>query len=120
MSSIAFRLATPIGVLPCYAPLNAVELLFLCVQDEKLQSLVEAYGASDFHFIASFFDDRSDMQLCQRWQMVLNPELVKGPWTKEVGFLGCLFNSPYLTHYLLPNFAASSALLAENAICLYI
>ena len=27
--------------------------------------------------------DRSDVQCLQRWQKVLSPELVKGPWTKE-------------------------------------
>lgn len=34
--------------------------------------------------IAEFFPDRSDVQCQQRWTKVVNPELVKGPWTKEV------------------------------------
>ncbi|XP_032667141.1 transcriptional activator Myb isoform X2 [Odontomachus brunneus] len=33
--------------------------------------------------IASHFPDRSDVQCQQRWAKVVNPELVKGPWTKE-------------------------------------
>lgn len=33
---------------------------------------------------AEYFDDRTDVQCLHRWQKVLNPELVKGPWTKEV------------------------------------
>ncbi len=33
--------------------------------------------------IASFFVNRTDVQCLHRWQKVLNPELVKGPWTQE-------------------------------------
>ncbi|XP_011150493.1 myb protein isoform X3 [Harpegnathos saltator] len=33
--------------------------------------------------IAGHFPDRSDVQCQQRWAKVVNPELVKGPWTKE-------------------------------------
>jgi hypothetical protein len=33
---------------------------------------------------AEFFQDRTDVQCLHRWQKVLNPELVKGPWTAEV------------------------------------
>ncbi|KAL0327551.1 UNVERIFIED_CONTAM: Transcription factor R-4 [Sesamum angustifolium] len=29
------------------------------------------------------FKDRTDVQCLHRWQKVLNPELVKGPWSKE-------------------------------------
>ena len=29
---------------------------------------------------------RSDVQCLHRWQKVLNPELVKGPWTQQVSF----------------------------------
>nr|KYP74282.1 Myb-related protein 3R-1 [Cajanus cajan] len=32
---------------------------------------------------AEFFPDRSEVQCLHRWQKVLNPELVKGPWTQE-------------------------------------
>lgn len=35
-------------------------------------------------FIAECFKDRTDVQCLHRWQKVLNPELVKGPWSKEV------------------------------------
>lgn len=41
---------------------------------------------------------RTDVQCLHRWQKVLNPELVKGPWSKEVpidfttvGLLGVQF-----------------------------
>jgi hypothetical protein len=33
---------------------------------------------------AELLKDRSDVQCLHRWQKVLNPNLVKGPWTKEV------------------------------------
>ncbi|XP_041019338.1 transcription factor MYB3R-1 isoform X4 [Juglans microcarpa x Juglans regia] len=32
---------------------------------------------------AECFKDRTDVQCLHRWQKVLNPELVKGPWSKE-------------------------------------
>lgn len=34
--------------------------------------------------IAEYFDGRTDAQCLHRWQKVLNPNLVKGPWTPEV------------------------------------
>jgi hypothetical protein len=37
--------------------------------------------------VASFFEDRSDVQCQHRWTKVVNPQLVKGPWTKEVKFV---------------------------------
>lgn len=51
-------------------------------EDAKLKQLVEQYN-DRFEVIASHFSDRSDMQCYQRWHKVVNPELVKGPWTKE-------------------------------------
>lgn len=33
--------------------------------------------------MSKFFQNRSDFQCQHRWQKVLNPELIKGPWTKE-------------------------------------
>lgn len=36
------------------------------------------------HDVAECFKDRTDVQCLHRWQKVLNPELVKGPWSKEV------------------------------------
>ena len=38
-----------------------------------------------FTFSAECVKDRTDVQCLHRWQKVLNPELVKGPWSKEVG-----------------------------------
>lgn len=51
---------------------------------QKLKHVVEAEGER-WEAISAHFPDRSDLQCQQRWQKVVNPELVKGPWTKEVG-----------------------------------
>lgn len=37
----------------------------------------------NWSMIANFFPNRTDVQCQQRWHKVLNPDLVKGPWTKE-------------------------------------
>ncbi|XP_056422572.1 transcriptional activator Myb isoform X1 [Hyla sarda] len=52
-------------------------------EDEKLKKLVEQNGTEDWKVIASFLPNRTDVQCQHRWQKVLNPELIKGPWTKE-------------------------------------
>ncbi|XP_078256345.1 transcriptional activator Myb isoform X5 [Rhinoraja longicauda] len=52
-------------------------------EDEKLKKLVEQHGTEDWKMIANFLPNRTDVQCQHRWQKVLNPELIKGPWTKE-------------------------------------
>lgn len=52
-------------------------------EDEKLKKLVELHGSEDWKLIASSLTNRTDVQCQHRWQKVLNPELIKGPWTKE-------------------------------------
>ncbi|XP_061563040.1 transcriptional activator Myb isoform X2 [Cololabis saira] len=52
-------------------------------EDEKLKKLVELHGSEDWKIIASLLPNRTDVQCQHRWQKVLNPELIKGPWTKE-------------------------------------
>lgn len=52
-------------------------------EDEKLKKLVELHGSEDWKLIASLLSNRTDVQCQHRWQKVLNPELIKGPWTKE-------------------------------------
>ena len=53
-------------------------------QDDKLKKLVDTYGSDDWKLVCSFFFDRSDVQCQHRWHKVLSPELIKGPWTREV------------------------------------
>ena len=51
-------------------------------EDEKLKRLVEVHGER-WDFIASHFPDRADVQCQHRWQKVVNPELVKGEWSRD-------------------------------------
>ncbi|XP_048007206.1 transcriptional activator Myb isoform X2 [Leguminivora glycinivorella] len=51
-------------------------------EDKRLKMYVKMYN-ENWELIASQFSDRSDIQCQQRWTKVVNPELVKGPWTKE-------------------------------------
>lgn len=48
-----------------------------------MRKLVQQYGAKNWKRIASYLRDRTDVQCLHRWQKVLNPNLVKGPWTKN-------------------------------------
>ncbi|MQM00484.1 hypothetical protein Taro_033213 [Colocasia esculenta] len=52
-------------------------------EDETLRNAVEAYKARCWKKIAEFFPERSEVQCLHRWQKVLNPNLVKGPWMSE-------------------------------------
>ncbi|XP_060718151.1 myb-related protein A isoform X1 [Tachysurus vachellii] len=52
-------------------------------EDERLKKLVEQNGTEAWKLIANYFPTKTDGQCQHRWQKVLNPELVKGPWTKE-------------------------------------
>ncbi|XP_058825530.1 myb-related protein B isoform X1 [Topomyia yanbarensis] len=51
-------------------------------EDAALKSLVEQHGER-WDVIAKFLKDRTDIQCQQRWTKVVNPDLIKGPWTKE-------------------------------------
>ncbi|GBP37516.1 Transcription factor MYB3R-4 [Eumeta japonica] len=51
-------------------------------EDKRLKAYVKLYE-ENWEKVASQFSDRSDVQCHQRWTKVVNPELVKGPWTKE-------------------------------------
>ncbi|KAL2229478.1 transcription factor MYB3R-3-like isoform X2 [Sesamum indicum] len=52
-------------------------------EDDTLKKAVAAFRGKCWKKIAEFFPDRSEVQCLHRWQKVLNPELVKGPWTQE-------------------------------------
>ncbi|CAM8891988.1 unnamed protein product [Rhodiola kirilowii] len=52
-------------------------------EDETLRNAVAAFKGKSWKKIAEFFPDRSEVQCLHRWQKVLNPELIKGPWTQE-------------------------------------
>nr|XP_020448704.1 myb-related protein B [Monopterus albus] len=52
-------------------------------EDDKLKALVQKRGPNDWKYIASYIPNHSEHQCQHRWFKVLDPELVKGPWTKE-------------------------------------
>uniref|UniRef100_A0A674E595 V-myb avian myeloblastosis viral oncogene homolog-like 2b n=1 Tax=Salmo trutta TaxID=8032 RepID=A0A674E595_SALTR len=52
-------------------------------EDDNLKALVQNLGPNDWKHIASFLLNRSEHQCQHRWLKVLDPDLVKGPWTKE-------------------------------------
>ncbi|XP_040926853.1 v-myb avian myeloblastosis viral oncogene homolog-like 2b isoform X2 [Betta splendens] len=52
-------------------------------EDDKLKGLVQKLGPNDWKYIASFIQSHTEHQCQHRWFKVLDPELVKGPWTKE-------------------------------------
>jgi hypothetical protein len=53
-------------------------------EDELLRSAVHQYGGRNWKKISDQIPDRTDVQCLHRWQKVLRPGLVKGPWTPEV------------------------------------
>ncbi|KAH7844584.1 hypothetical protein Vadar_029669 [Vaccinium darrowii] len=52
-------------------------------EDNTLKKAVAVFKGRSWKKIAEFFPDRSDVQCLHRWQKVLHPELIKGPWTQE-------------------------------------
>ncbi|KAL3536861.1 hypothetical protein ACH5RR_000227 [Cinchona calisaya] len=52
-------------------------------EDKLLQDAVQRFNGKSWKKIAECLPCRTDVQCLHRWQKVLNPELVKGPWTKE-------------------------------------
>ncbi|CAK9259465.1 unnamed protein product [Sphagnum jensenii] len=52
-------------------------------EDEVLRRAVQWHKGKNWKKIAEFFTDRTDVQCLHRWQKVLNPDLVKGAWTKS-------------------------------------
>ncbi|XP_047232252.1 v-myb avian myeloblastosis viral oncogene homolog-like 2a isoform X2 [Girardinichthys multiradiatus] len=52
-------------------------------EDENLKILVTNFGKKDWKTIASFLPGRTELQCILHWKKHLDPELVKGPWSKE-------------------------------------
>jgi len=52
-------------------------------EDEKLREAVNKHGARNWKTIAKEVEGRDHVQCLQRWNKVLKPGLVKGPWTDE-------------------------------------
>jgi hypothetical protein len=52
-------------------------------EDEILKQAVKEFGGKNWKRIAARLLGRTDVQCLHRWQKVLRPGLVKGPWTTE-------------------------------------
>jgi len=52
-------------------------------EDIILSKAVAMYKGKNWKRIAEALPGRTDVQCLHRWQKVLNPELVKGPWTDD-------------------------------------
>jgi hypothetical protein len=52
-------------------------------EDDLLRQAVEDHGGKNWKKIASNLPGRSDVQCLHRWQKVLKPGLIKGPWTPQ-------------------------------------
>ncbi|KAG7353011.1 Myb-like DNA-binding protein [Nitzschia inconspicua] len=52
-------------------------------EDNLLREAVADYGGKSWKKIAARLPGRTDVQCLHRWQKVLKPGLVKGPWTAE-------------------------------------
>ena len=52
-------------------------------EDELLREAVQKYGGRNWKRISEILVGRTDVQCLHRWQKVLRPGLIKGPWTPE-------------------------------------
>jgi hypothetical protein len=52
-------------------------------EDDQLRQSVEQNNAKNWKKIAKALPGRTDVQCLHRWQKVLKPGLIKGPWTPE-------------------------------------
>lgn len=53
-------------------------------EDELLRQAVQQHEGRNWKKISECLIGRTDVQCLHRWQKVLRPGLIKGPWTKEV------------------------------------
>ncbi|KAI3916823.1 hypothetical protein MKW92_049828 [Papaver armeniacum] len=52
-------------------------------KDERLRKAVESFKGKNWKKIAASLPHRTEVQCLHRWQKVLHPDLVKGPWILE-------------------------------------
>ena len=55
-------------------------------EDETLRTAVQRHSGKNWKKISDCLEGRTDVQCLHRWQKVLRPGLIKGPWTKEVSY----------------------------------
>jgi hypothetical protein len=52
-------------------------------EDDKLRALVDDMGTESWNEVAAKLPNRTELMCTQRWNRVLKPSLVKGPWTED-------------------------------------
>lgn len=52
-------------------------------EDEMLTQLVSSSQPVSWSILASYFPNKTASQLAGRWEKVINPQLIKGSWTRE-------------------------------------
>ncbi|KZV35036.1 hypothetical protein F511_04341 [Dorcoceras hygrometricum] len=86
-ASVPLSIRSPINASPAYrrttGPIRRAKGGWTPEEDDTLKEAVTVFKGKSWKKIAEFFPHRSEVQCLHRWQKVLNPELVKGPWTQE-------------------------------------
>lgn len=69
----------------CVSPLDGQKRgkAWTTEEDEKLRTAVKNFSGKNWKMISEQIEERTDVQCLHRWQKVLRPGLVKGPWTAE-------------------------------------
>lgn len=85
-SSVDTSLFSPTTSEPSFTPngsKSSARGKWTSAEDEVLRVSVLTHGGRNWKKISEFLEGRTDVQCLHRWQKVLRPGLVKGPWTKE-------------------------------------
>jgi hypothetical protein len=64
-------------------PVKKQAIKWMKQEDDTLKQAVEDHGAKNWKLISTRLPGRSEVQCLHRWQKVLKPSLVKGPWTAD-------------------------------------
>jgi len=62
---------------------NEAQTSWSDAEDSALRRAVSTVGSKNWKRIAAMVPGKTEAQCVYRWQKVLNPSLVKGPWTEE-------------------------------------
>ena len=62
---------------------NSSKTIWTPEEDELLRNLVSQTQPNSWSVIAKYFPNKTSPQIAGRWEKVLNPNLVKGSWTRE-------------------------------------
>lgn len=83
-------------------------------EDETLREAVQRHGGRNWKRISDCLEGRTDVQCLHRWQKVLRPGLIKGPWTKEVKSVIAAYLSSYCDYCVTNTDAFGSNLFSQS------